>query len=47
MKKSYVDLAYEVTQFKVKSNIVTLSTDRENAYVPSDSIWEDFDFDDD
>lgn len=28
-------------------NIVTLSSDRENAYVPSDSIWNDFDFDDD
>lgn len=51
MKKPYAPLAYEVTEFFVNpSGILTLSSDRENAYVPSDSIWKDWgdiDFDDD
>lgn len=47
MKKLYVTVAYSVTHFNIQTNIVTLSSDRENAYVPSDSIWNDFEFDDD
>lgn len=48
MKKPYVTASYEVTMYELKTkDILTLSSDRENAYVPSDSIWEDFDFDDD
>lgn len=47
MKKTYVALTYEITLFQIEADIVTLSSDRENAYVPSDSIWNDFDFDDD
>lgn len=46
MRKPYESASYEITMYKVES-ILTLSSDRENAYVPSDSIWEDFEFDDD
>lgn len=48
MKKPYVVATYEVTRYELEiRDILTLSSDRENAYVPSDSIWNDFDFDDD
>lgn len=47
MKKAYVTATYSVLFFDIKADIVTLSSDRENAYVPSDSIWKDFEFDDD
>lgn len=46
MKKTYVSATYDITHFKIEY-VLTLSSDRENAYVPSDSIWEDFTFDDD
>ena len=46
MKKAYISASYEITHFSVQK-ILTLSSDRENAYVPSDSIWKDFEFDDD
>lgn len=38
MKKSYVTATYEVTYFEVEAGVMTLSSDRENSYVPSDSI---------
>ncbi len=46
-KKPYMPVAYEVTHYTVQS-ILTLSSDRENAYVPSEDIWGDKwnDFDD-
>lgn len=48
MKKPYESASYEVTRYELEiRDILTLSSDRENAYVPSDSIWKDFDFDDD
>lgn len=49
MKKVYSPAQYEVTLFELNADgIVTLSSDRENAYVgPTDGIWNDFDFDDD
>lgn len=47
MKKPYTSAVYEVTMFRIEAGVMTLSSDRENAYVPSDSIWGDLDFDDD
>lgn len=48
-KRPYMSATYEVTHYTVQS-ILTLSSDRENAYVPSEDIWKDFgdfeDFDD-
>lgn len=45
MKKPYVSATYEVTHYNVEF-VLTLSSDRENAYVPSDDIWKDFGDDD-
>lgn len=47
MKKFYSPATYDITYFKIECGIVTLSSDRENSYVGSDTIWEDFEFDDD
>lgn len=51
MKKPYMAAMYEVIMFNQNvGNIVTLSSDRENAYIPTGpegGIWNDFDFDDD
>lgn len=49
MKKPYTSVVYEVNMYRCDVGaIVTLSSDRENAYVgPNDGIWNDFEFDDD
>lgn len=48
MRKPYTPVEYEISLYRYNvGNIITLSSDRENAYVPSDSIWKDFEFDDD
>lgn len=46
MRKPYESASYEITKFKIEY-VLTLSSDRENAYVGSDTIWGDFEFDDD
>lgn len=41
MKKSYESASYEITKFKIEF-VLTVSSDRENAYVDSDTIWKDW-----
>lgn len=47
MKKPYVSATYEITHYKLEF-VLTVSSDRENAYVSSGDLWNDnWDFDDD
>lgn len=43
MRKSYGKITYEVTLFElVNTDILTSSSDKENAYIGSGGVWEEF-----